>query len=450
MRYILSILTVLFFTSPAFAKDRFLDIQELTTQSGISVWLVEDHSVPVVSLKFSFKGAGSFVEPDEKQGLVQLLSNTLDEGAGDLDSHAFQKALSDNSISLSFSGGRDNFSGSVKTLTTHKDKAFNLLQLALTKPRFDAEPLERMKQANLSRIKQSMTQPNWMAARLMNDITFAGHPYARNSGGTLSSLPKITAEDLRAFVKHELSSERLVIALSGDITATQAMKDIDKIFNALPKIKRDQLFIPLKLKNQGSVTLFEQPIPQTIIRISLPGIRQDDDEYYASKIMNHIFGGGGFGSRLMETIREKEGLTYGIYSGISQMAMTETFSISTSTKNETAKQLVSLIKQESSILKETPITEQELQDAKAYILGSMPLSLTSTNALTSIMISLQLDNLPATYLDTIDQHIEAVTIKDVQTVAQRLLNFDDAITIFVGQSKDIAPTQTITKLPNVE
>ncbi len=455
MKYTILIFLILF-SAPSWAQsntqntDRFLDIQELKTPSGIPVWLVEDHSVPVISLQFAFKGAGSLLERPQQQGLTQLLSNMMDEGAGPLDSQAFQQALSDHSISLSFSGGRDQFGGSLKALTIHKNKAFELLELALTQPRFDAEPLERMKQANMSRIKNSMTDPNWIAARLMNDRAFAGHPYAQNSGGTLSTLPTITGDDLRKFVKNEFSRERLMIAVSGDITAKEALTKIDTIFSSFPHVKREMDLVPTPLKNKNTIILFEQDIPQTIIKIIFPGIRQGEQDYYAAKIMNHIFGAGGFGSRLMEEIREKEGLTYGIYSHLSQMEWAETLSISTSTQNENVKKLLSLIKAEANKIKETPITENELQNAKDYILGSMPLALTSTNALSSIMLSLQIDNLPATYLDTLDTHINAVTLEEIQAVAQRLLDMDNALIILVGQPQNIDNTSIVTTLPNVE
>jgi zinc protease len=450
MKIIITLVISILLSFSASAADRFLDIQELTTPSGIPVWLVEDHSVPVISLQFAFKGAGAQLERADKQGLVQILSNTMDEGAGELESQTFQKTLSDKSISLSFSGGRDSFSGSLKTLSANKDVAFNLLHLALTQPRFDLEPLERMKQANLSRIKQSMTQPNWITARLMNDIAFSGHPYAQNSGGTLSTIPNITANDLREFLKNELSQQRLHIAISGDIKKEDALNIVEKSFAGLPQVLYEEMDRPLTLQGKNTTTLFEQDIPQTIIRMTFPGIRQTDPDYYAAKIMNHIFGASGFGSRLMERIREKEGLTYGIYSGLSEMDWTETLTISTSTKNETTKRLLSLVKEEADILKSTPISSKELQQAKDYILGSMPLSLTSTNALSSIMLSLQMNDLPSTHLDTVHKKINAVTVNDIQRTAQRLLVLDHAITVLVGKPQDITADQTISTLPNVE
>ncbi|MGB1077235.1 MAG: M16 family metallopeptidase [Bdellovibrionales bacterium] len=450
MRFLLITLLLLSFPSLGWANERFLDIQELTTPSGIPVWLVEDHSVPIISLKFSFKGAGAVHETSEKQGLVQILSNTMDEGAGDLDSQTFQKTLSDNSISLSFSGGRDNFSGNLKTLTENKETAFDLLHLALTEPRFDAEPLERMKQSNISRIKNSMPQPSWINARIMNDIAFAGHPYAQNSGGTLSTIPNITADDLRAFMKNELFKGRLVVSIAGDITKEDAITIVEETFSGLPQILYEDMPLPLTLQGANTTTLYEHDIPQTFIKMILPGVRRTDPDYYAAMVMNQIFGASGFGSRLMERIREKEGLTYGIYSGLSEMIWTQTLQISTSTKNETTAKTIDLIKQEASKLRQTPITESELQHAKDYILGSLPLSLTSTDALASIMLSLQVNDLPSTYLDTIDQKVNSVTIEDVQRVSQRLLDMDKATTILVGKPTDITPTKTIQTLPNVK
>ena len=187
MKIIIILFIALLFSFPVNAAEKFLNIQEVTSDSGLTAWLVEDHSLPIIAIQFSFLDAGAKNDPANKQGRAKLLSNMLDEGAGELDSQAFQKQLNDHSISLSFSKGRDHFNGNLKTLSRHKEKAFNLLRLALNSPRFDDEPLERMKQANISRIKSSLTNPNWIAARLQNDLVFNDHPYALNSGGTISS-----------------------------------------------------------------------------------------------------------------------------------------------------------------------------------------------------------------------------------------------------------------------
>ncbi len=428
--------------------EKFLDIQEVTSDAGLSAWLVEDNSIPIIALRFAFKGTGAKTDPADRQGLASMASNTMDEGAGDLDSEAFQKSLSDLSISLRFIASRDNFGGSLKTLSRNKAKAFELLKLALNEPRFDKEPVDRMRKSNQSRIKSSLSNPKWMAARIQNDRIFEGHPYSKNSGGMLSSLESITSDDLRAFHK-SLGKNQLVIGASGDITAEELKTLLDDIFGDLPvrEIKETQKH---PLKNIGATYLYEQDIPQTIIRISQAGISRKDEDYYNAKIMNFILGESGFGSRLMEEAREKRGLTYGIYSYFQEFDESEILKISTSTANENTANILDIITSEWDKIKTVPVSEDELANAKSYLIGSLPLSLTSTASIASTLLSMQMDELPIDYLDLRSDLLEKVTIEDVQGVAQRILNEDDFTTILVGNPQGFDDANIITKLPNVE
>jgi zinc protease len=449
--YALLILTALALptTIQAEPAKRFMNIQEITTPGGIKAWFVEDHAAPVISMQFAFAGAGSVIDGG-KQGIVQLASNTMDEGAGELDSQAFQKTLSDNSISLSYSVGRDDYFGNLKTLSRQKDKAFDLLRLSLTSPRFDAEPLQRMKDSNLARIRSALSDPDWMAARIMNDTVFAGHPYSNNSGGTLSSIQSITADDLRAFVKNFLTRDRVHIAVSGDITRAELETALDKIFGGLPAGGKSMHVADLTPQNTGTLTLYKREIPQTIIMISQAGINRRSPDWQAAQVMNFILGSSGFGSRLMEEVREKRGLTYGIYSGMSTLDHISTLTVQTSTRNEKTAEVLDIIKREWVRMRDTDVTEKELKAAKDYLVGSMPLALTSTDKLSSMMLSLMLDSLPSTYLDHVAQKISAVTVADVRRVAKGLLDPDKMVTVMVGNPAEVKPTKTIEKLPNAE
>lgn len=440
---------LLFFGLNARANEKFLNIKNVETPAGLSVWLVEDHSLPVISVKYQFEGAGSANDPANKQGLARMLSNTMDEGAGGLSSEAFQKELTDNSITLTFDASRDDFGGELKTLSRTKDKAFNLLSLAINAPRFDEEPVARMRDGNLSRIKSSMSDPDWMAARLLNDKAFGSHPYAQNSGGTLSSLPAITPEDLRAFKKDNLSRDRLLIAIAGDITPEEAAKYADKVFATLPEKSAAQTIKDVALANPGKVFLFKQPIPQTMVEVALPGIDHTDKDYYALQVMNYIYGGAGFGSRLMETAREQRGLTYGVYSYVQDMEHGDSINISTSTKNASAGEMLDIIRNEMATLKDKPVGAKELADAKAYMTGSMPLSLGSTENIANVVLSLRAKDYPIDYLDHYAAKINAVTAADVERVAKRVLNPDQAVTVLVGEPANINNAQIIEELPNV-
>ncbi|MGQ0526518.1 MAG: M16 family metallopeptidase [Alphaproteobacteria bacterium] len=449
MRLLFIFMLLLFCAGTAQAKP-ILDIQEVKSPGGITAWLVEDHSVPVIALQFAFRGAGAINDPDDKQGLAQILSNTMDEGAGDLTSEVFQKELRDLSIDLSFNSTRDDFSGSVKTLTVNKTRAFELIKLALNAPRFDADPVARMIASNRSRILESLNDPDWIAARLMNDVAFEGHPYARNSGGTLSSLEKITPYDLREFHKTWLAKSNLVVAVAGDIKKEELASVLDKIFSALPAdapaVKRP-LFT---LKNEGQTAIFKKDVPQSVIEIMQPGIDRADPDYHTAQVMNFILGSSGFGSRLTEIIREKRGLTYGIYSSLLDMNYFDGLSVSTSTDNKNVPEMLSLIKTEWDIMKTTKISDKELQDAKSYLIGALPLSLTSTDDIAGLLLALQTDNLPLNYLDLREQAIRKTTADDVQKLAQTLLNTNKMTAVIVGAPPGIKGAVFKDKIPNAE
>src|SRR5690606_13437837 len=213
-------------------------VQAFTTPAGIAVWLVHDDTVPVVSMNFSFEG-GLAYDPEDKPGVGRMVSILLDEGAGDLQAQAFQRQLTDNAIGMSFTAGRDAFHGQLRTLTDKSDIAFGLLRLALTAPRFDGEAVTRMRNANMSEIRQNAGDPQWLVARVFNGMVFAGHPYAQPGQGNLSSVAKIAKRDLQTFVRAQFGRNVLKVAIAGDISKQDAIAAVDRIFGALPAKAED-------------------------------------------------------------------------------------------------------------------------------------------------------------------------------------------------------------------
>lgn len=444
-------IVVCLFTFGAQAQERkpVLNIQEVVSPEGLKAWLVEDHTVPVIALQFAFRDRGAKYDPDSKQGLARMASNTMDEGAGSLDSQAFQKQLQNLSITLYFNSSRDHFGGVLKTLTANKKQAADLLHLALTKPRFDTEAVERMRKANQTRIRSSLSDPDWMAARILNDKAYEGHSYALNSGGTFSSLQAITSEDLKEF-SSTLARDDLIISAAGDITAEALSVMIDEIFGDLPA-RYDAPTLPdLSLQNQGEVFIYNKDIPQTVVEVVQPGIARTDSDYHAAQVMNFILGGSGFGSRLMEEVREKRGLSYGIYSYFSHMDLTDTFAVSTSTKNESVKDVLDLISAQWDGMRSEEVTDADIQSAQSYLIGSLPLSLTSTDKIAGVLLSLQKDGLPVDYLDRRARAINSTTPEDVKRVAERILDTEGWVTILVGRPEGINNATLVETLPNVE
>lgn len=186
------------------ATARPLDIQEIRTPKGIDLWLVHEPSVPMVALSFSFRG-GAVLDPDNRLGVANMVSGLLDEGAGDLGSTEFQNRLADLAVEMRFDANRDSFDGSLKTLAENADEAFDLLGLALTRPRFDSEAIERIRGQIAVNISRKADDPQYLASRALFEEAFGQHPYGRPVDGTADSLASITREDLIKFAQRQFT-----------------------------------------------------------------------------------------------------------------------------------------------------------------------------------------------------------------------------------------------------
>ena len=284
----------------------------------------------------------------------------------------------------------------------------------------------------------------------MNDVAYAGHPYALNSGGTLSTLEAITTEDLHDFAKTHLTKDRLSVAVAGDITEEELKTVLDDIFGELPETAPENSVEKFDLKNKNTSHVYTMDIPQTIIEIMQGGIARKDERYHHAQIMNFVLGSSGFGSRLTEEIREKRGLTYGIYSSFLTMDYFNGLSVSTSTANANAGKMIDLITEQFQKMRSYPISQEELDNAKSYLIGSLPLSLTSTDKIAGLLLSLQLDDLGVNYLDEREEAIKDATLDDIFKVSQQILAPENFVTVLVGNPDGINTAKTGDTITNVE
>lgn len=425
-----------------FAPARAIEVQRVVSPGGIEAWLVQDQSVPVLAVEFAFEG-GAALDPPGKEGLANLVSTLLDEGAGPYDSQAFQKRLADNAISLSFDAGYDAFFGSLKTALETRDAAVELTRLALTAPRFDAEAVTRMTEATLARIRYDLSDPNYVAGRVFDATVFPDHPYGRPVRGTLETVPAITVQDLRAFVAGRFARDNLTVGVTGDITPEALGPLLDDLFGDLPRTAAPYEVADVTPKGAGEVVVVPRPLPQSVIALGHEGIRRDDPDWYAATVMNHILGGGGFGSRLMEEIREERGLSYGVYSYLLPLDHAALIMAGGATVNASAGTVLELMRETWRGMAEQGVTEAELADAKIYLTGSFPLRFSSTDRIAQILVSVQREKLGLDYLDRRNALIEAVTLEDVNRAARRLLRPDELTVVVVGQPEDISPTRVI-------
>jgi zinc protease len=421
---------------------RAIDIQQVVSPGGIEAWLVQDSKIPIVAIKFAFVG-GIETDPVGKEGLANLASSLLDEGAGPYDSEEFQRRLADNSIGLNFDAGVDAFFGSVKTLTETGDEAWELTRLALTAPRFEAEAVERMRNAVLTRIRRDLGDPDWIARRTFYDTAYPGHPYGRRARGTPETVAGLTADDLRDFVKNRFARDNLLVAASGDITPERLGSVLDRIFGGLPEKAVIPTVADTQPKGGGETVVVPRPQPQSVVLTGQPGLKRNDPDWFAAYIMNYVLGGGSFNSRLMDEIRVKRGLSYGVYSYLLPFDHSALVMAGGSTANPNAGPMIDLMKAEWRRMAEQGITQEELEDAKTFLTGSFPLQFTSTDAIADVALQVRRDNLGIDYLSRRDALINAVTLDDVKRVAGRLLAPEKLLTVVVGQPESVKATRTV-------
>jgi len=422
-----------------------VEVQRVRSPGGIEAWLVEDHSNPILSVSLAFRG-GAALDPQGKEGLATTVAALIDEGAGDLDSQAFQGRLEDLSISLHFSAGMDSFTGELRSLTENRDTAFDLLRLALTEPRFDDEPVERIRGQMLAGLARQAEDPDTIAGRVLNKLLYPQHPYGRPSGGTLESVATLQVDDLRHFVADRFGRDTLVIGVVGDISPAELAPLLDRTFQALPA-QAAAFNVPRVDPNaSGDLVVVEKDVPQSVVVFGQNGIAREDPDYYTAYTVNYILGGGGFASRLYEEVREKRGLAYSVYSYLFPLDRSAMVIGGVGTQNSRVAESLDLIRQEWRRIADDGPTEDELRDAKTYLTGSFPLRFSSSGRIAGMLVGMQVENLGIDYLDRRNSFIEAVTVEDARRVAARLYDESALTVVVVGRPDGVTPTRPAPEL----
>ncbi len=408
-----------------------VNIKEVTSPGGIKAWLVEDYTVPIVTMNFAFRG-GSSQESADKSGLANFLSGMLDEGAGDLDSRAFQQRLQETNVDLSFDAGRDAFYGNLRTLQTNMDDAFELTRLAITEPRFDDEPVERIKGQIISGLTRGQTDPQEIARKAFAESMFGDHPYGRFVEGSPETVAAITGADLKAFHKRTMARDNLYVAVVGAISAEQLSGMLDEVFGGLPA-KADLTPIADIKPNAGQREHVALGIPQTIIRLGGAGLKRDDPDFIAAYVANHVLGGGTFSSRLYNEIREKRGLAYSVGTHLIPYDHSGIYIAAAATRADAADEAIGIMKEQIERYAAEGPSEEELRQAKAFLTGNYALRFDASRKIARQLIGIQIDNLGIDYIEKRNGLIEAVSMDDVKRAAKRLFGGPISI-ITVGSS----------------
>jgi zinc protease len=422
---------------PAYA----VEVKPVRSPGGIEAWLVEDHTLPVVSLEVAFRG-GAAMEPKEKAGLANMTASLLDEGAGEIDSQAFARRLEDLASTMRFGASQDNLTASLRTISKHVDPMLELLHLALTKPRFDPEPVARVRSQIIVSLARKAESPTTVANRVWWKYAFPDHPYGRPPEGSPETVPNITVDDMRQFVRDRVARDVLTIGVVGDMTPERLAALLDKTFGDLPAAAAPGTVPEATAQNPGTL-LVKKPIPQTVVTFGQPGLKRDDPDWYSALVVNYVLGGGGFTSRLTTEVREKRGLAYSVYSYLVPLQHAGVVLGGVATENSRVAQSIELIRAEWKRMHDEGPTQDELDKAKTYLTGSFPLQFDSTGRIAATLVDIQQNHLGIDYLQKRNAIIEGVTLGDAKRVARRLLDPDALSFSVVGAPANLTPTREV-------
>lgn len=409
-----------------------MKIQEMTTPAGIKAWLVEEHSVPLMAMRFAFKG-GAAQDPTGKEGVAHFLTGMMDEGAGDLKSEEFQGRMEELAMRMSFEDGKDQLYGSFETLTENRAEAVKLLNLVINKPRFDADAHERVRAQLLSGLAASARNPDSVASERFMANAFPNHPYGRPSHGTTVSLKAIGPADLENYRKNTFAKDSLRVVIVGDVTASEATALIDGVFGGLPATGTVAALALVQPQPSIKQQVIEMPVPQSVARFGIGAMARKDKDFMAAYVLNHIIGGGGFSSRLMEEVREKRGLAYSVYSYLQPFDAASLFMGGVATKNEQMGQSLDIIRSELKRIAEEGPTAKELEGAKSNLTGSFALRFDTNSKIASQLLYFMVEDLGVDYVDRRNAEVDSVTLEDVKRVAKRLLANDNLFVTVVGK-----------------
>ncbi len=419
---------------------RAFDIQEVTSPGGKLFWLVEEPSIPIVSVELGFHG-GAGLDSAAEVGLSNFTMSLMNEGAGDLDATAWSARADEISAQVSFGSTVDRVEVSGRFLAETLDDGIEFLAMTMTQPRFDTAPVERVRGQILSSIASSETDPDSIASNTWWSRAFPDHPYGRDSNGTVETVKGFGPDDFRRAHARLMTRANSAVVVVGAIDADRAGRMVDRLLEGLAEGEKHGSEFAGNTPPAG-IFVVDQDIPQSVAIFGHAGLPRDDPDFIPGFVMNYILGGGGFISRLTEEVREKRGLAYSVYSYPRVYDETHMWMGGVQTANERIAESIDVIRAEWAKMAEKGLTEEDLKAAKTYLTGSFPLRFDSNSKIANYLLFIQMeDGLDANYINERNGLIEAVTLQDANRAAARILKPEALSIVVVGKPVGLKTTE---------
>lgn len=427
IRFVLG-LVVLVVALPARAET---DIQEVVSPGGITAWLVEEHSIPFVALELRFRGGGTLDLPG-KRGATNLMVGLLEEGTGDMDARDFAQATEELAAQFGYRAYDESIALSAKFLTENSEEAVALFRKSVVEPRFDQVSIDRVREQVLAGIRSDAKDPDRIASAKFDALAFGDHPYGSSMDGTAESVNGLTRDDIVAAHQGALALDRVYVSAVGDITADELGVLLDKLLMGLPETGAE-FAGPAEFQLSGGQTVVDFATPQSVAIFGHEGITRDDPDFFAAFVLNTIMGGASFDNRLMEEVREKRGLTYGIGTYLISMDQAELYLGSVASANDRVAQAIDVVRDEWARMASEGPTVEELEAAQTYLTGAYPLRFSGNAEIADILVGMQIEGLGIDYIPGRNDQVLAVTLEDIKRVAARLMRPEDLHFVIVGQ-----------------
>jgi zinc protease len=409
--------------------------KRIPLENGMVLLLAEKHDIPVVTMNMAIK-AGSTSAPGDEPGLASITASLLTQGTTKRTASRISREIDFIGGSLSTSGGSDFASASLRVLSKDLRTGLELFSDVLMNPVFDQKEIDRKVKETLAEIQHQKDEPGVVAGEAFDKAVFGGHAYGRTSDDVAAYLPKLTREDITRFYSSRYSPNNTIIAVVGDVSEKEIVPLLNEYFKSWQK--KDQPLpasVPPPVIDKIVMKKIDKKVTQANIAMGHLGISRENPDYYAVSVMNYILGSGGFSSRLMDNIRDNKGLAYDVRSAFAAQKEPGSFTVTIQTKNESANAVIAETLKEIRRIQTEPVTEKELNDAKAYLTGSFPLKMDTSSKIAGMLTSIEIYNLGLDYPNKYPNVINAVTREDIQRVAVKYLHADKMVIVVVADQE---------------